>query len=346
MNCKQAVILAGGAGTRLKAIAGARPKALTPVAGQPVIDHLIAEFLAAGVTDFLLLLGIGAEAIVGHVEQRWSGQARFASVTESSPRGTGGALLDAREHLQRKFFLCFGDVVFRTDLAALAGDLERLSADVMISVHPNDHPFDSDAVIFDEAGRVSALSVAPHAQPVRNRVNAGIYVMTRDVIERLAPQIATGNQAERLDLEKHIVAPAVQRYRVFARELIEYLRDVGTPERLALAEQDFALGVPQRLADPSCRAAFLISYGQLFEPNGTAKSEGIAALKNAVEQGLFPAVMVSGVPGLDKAALDTALGALGAFSWDYVDFGPESLDFGYLTRRLVAEQTVFMAHAP
>jgi hypothetical protein len=347
MNCEQAVILAGGAGTRLKAVSGGKPKALTDVAGKPVIDHLIGEFLAAGVTDFLLLLGVGAEPLQHHVEQRWVGKARFAISREDAPRGTGGALVDAMDMLADSFFLCFGDVVFRTDLEGLRADLDRFGADAMMTVHPNDHPFDSDAVLCAADGRVTGLSVAPHVSPVRNRVNAGVYAMRQSLVRRLAAELGDGWPAKP-DLEKHLVAPAVGRARLFARELTEYLRDMGTPERLALAERDFAAAVPARLSDPNLRAGFLIALDALFDlsgPEPLSRPAGVQALRDHIGQGYFPAAMLGAQPTFSLEKLDEVLGAQGSYVWDYVLSPPGAVDSSYFARRcLVADQTVFMAN--
>ena len=101
---KSLVVLAGGFGTRLRSVVSDVPKPLAPVAGQPFIVHLIDHWVNQGVVDFIFLLHYEAEKIK-RVLNELSGRDEFFGVTfrfvvETTPLGTGGAILNAID--------CFG----------------------------------------------------------------------------------------------------------------------------------------------------------------------------------------------------------------------------------------------
>jgi len=114
----QAVILAGGLGTRLGALAQDLPKPMVDVGGKPFLEHMICMLARQGIRDIVLLTGHRAEVIERHFGD---GTAFFAQIRysrEPQPLGTGGALLLARDLLAPQFLLLFGDVLRRIDYAA------------------------------------------------------------------------------------------------------------------------------------------------------------------------------------------------------------------------------------
>lgn len=108
----QAVILVGGRGTRLGAVTDVCPKPLVDVGGRPFLDYLIAELVRHGFTDILLLAGYLADQLKA-LEARAAGLGcRIRCLVEPSPAGTGGALMQARDHLAEQFLLLNDDSLF------------------------------------------------------------------------------------------------------------------------------------------------------------------------------------------------------------------------------------------
>ena len=92
---RQAVILAGGQGTRLKEISGSLPKPMVPVRGKPLLQHLIEQCVAYGILDIKLLVNYKKEVIEDFFGCGDQYGANIQYIVESKPRGTAGALLDA-----------------------------------------------------------------------------------------------------------------------------------------------------------------------------------------------------------------------------------------------------------
>ncbi|MDZ4804454.1 MAG: sugar phosphate nucleotidyltransferase [Candidatus Eisenbacteria bacterium] len=119
MTTRQAVILAGGLGTRIAALSGGLPKILLPVAGRPFLHHLLEHLAGQGITEVVLLLGVGADAVVAAARTDPLPGLLVATSVEPRPLGTGGALRLAANQLADRFFLVNGDTLLRADLPAL-----------------------------------------------------------------------------------------------------------------------------------------------------------------------------------------------------------------------------------
>lgn len=236
----QLVVLAGGLGTRLAAATGGLPKALVPVAGKPVIERQVELALQHGFDRVLLLLGHAADDIVRWTETRGPREVAFTWQVEREARGTGGALVDALPALDERFVLFFADQLLDFDVGQLVRHHAAARNDVTVVVHPNDHPHDSDLLEVDVEGRVRALHRPPHADRLkRNVVNAATYVLDRRALEPLVGA-CSGTRADLArDLLPRMIGAGV---RVGAYRSREYLKDMGTPERLAKVETDLASG--------------------------------------------------------------------------------------------------------
>jgi D-glycero-alpha-D-manno-heptose 1-phosphate guanylyltransferase len=116
----QAIVLAGGAGTRLRSRVADRPKPMAPRAGRPFLEHLLDYWTRQGVSSFVLSLGHLAPAVVNHFGESYRGAGLVHSV-ENAPLGTGGGALLAASRLTEAspFLLLNGDTLFAVELPAL-----------------------------------------------------------------------------------------------------------------------------------------------------------------------------------------------------------------------------------
>jgi histidinol-phosphate phosphatase family protein len=296
---KQLVVLAGGMGTRLAAVTGGLPKALVPVGGKPVVELQVELAVRYGIERVLLLLGHGAEDVVAWT-RTWAGpRVDFSWQIEQQPRGTGGAILDALRHLDERFVLFFADQLLDFDVGRLAEHHAAAANDVTVVVHPNDHPHDSDLLAVDAAGRVTALHRPPHAgKLIRNVVNAATYVIDRRSLEPL--RVPEGVRADLArDLLPQMIASGTQ---VGAYRSREYLKDMGTPERLAKVEADLASGVVAgRRAERPMPAILLdrdgtinVERGRITRPDDIELIAGVAdSIKRAHAKGHLVAVVTN-----------------------------------------------------
>ncbi|MGC8991591.1 MAG: nucleotidyltransferase family protein, partial [Verrucomicrobiia bacterium] len=175
---KQAVILAGGKGTRLKERLGELPKPLIRIGGRPLLGHHLALCEKYGFSDVVLLLGHGAEKIQQYVNEQKQPGLQVRCIIEPRLLGTAGAVVAARERLAERFLVVYGDLMIRMDLDRLWHAHEAMRADATLVVHPNDHPYDSDLVEVDKQGCVCAFHAKPHPPELfyQNLVNAAVYV--------------------------------------------------------------------------------------------------------------------------------------------------------------------------
>src|SRR5436190_15119768 len=178
---RQAIILAGGAGTRLRERLGDLPKPMIPIANQPLLEHQVELCRHHGFTDLVFFTHHRADLVENHFGDgaRWN--VRIRHLVEREPLGTAGAVLAGREYLQDRFLVLYGDTMVNVDLDRLWNAHAQADAAATLLLHPNDHPLDSDLVETDEVSRITAFHNRPHAagRYFQNLVNAGLYVIEK-----------------------------------------------------------------------------------------------------------------------------------------------------------------------
>jgi histidinol-phosphate phosphatase family protein len=236
-------ILAGGKGTRLAAIAGDIPKVLVAVGGKAVLAHQLELAAATGVREVTVFAGHLADK----VETFLGDGGRFGlcarTLVEHEPLGSAGALLALLDSLPEHFLLVSGDVMLAVDLARMAQRHLEGGADLTALVHPNDHPHDSDLIETDADDWVTAVHGYPHPPDAffGNVVNASLYVVRREALRPLVPPMA--GVSAKLDFAKDVMPALIARGgRVLAYRSSEYIKDMGTTERLRKVETDWAAG--------------------------------------------------------------------------------------------------------
>ena len=342
----QAVIMAGGKGTGLRAITHDEiPKPMAPVAGKPILQWQIECLRDQGVTDVVLIVGHLGEKI-----QAFFGDGRALGVDiryikELIPLGTAGALSLLPPMLKDDvFFLVFGDVLFDIDLARMMDFHRGKEAMATLFVHPNSHPFDSDLVICDSTGRVQGFDSKHDVRTgwYHNCVNAGFYLLDKTVCERVPEE-------RRVDLEKELLAEMIARGEsVYAYRSSEYIKDVGTVERITAAEEELRSGyIAKRSLRNRQRAIFLDRDGTVNRKNGLVWKEEQFELEDGVVEAIreinrsgYLAILVTNQPVVARGLcsvedvenihkkLETLLGREGVYL-DDIRFCPHHPDKGY-----------------
>jgi histidinol-phosphate phosphatase family protein len=323
-------ILAGGKGTRLVSRTGDLPKPMVPIAGKPVLQHQIELCKRHGFTDIALLVQHRHEKISEYFGDGSHFGVNLTYVIEVDPRGTSGALRDALYRLDDRFLVIYGDTFLDVDLRKLWRAHEASGADGTLFLHPNDHPQDSDLIEIQESGSVRAILPYPHpgGLEVRNLVNAALYVLERAGLEDVTP--AEG----KADIAKHMFPRMLELgRRLYGYVSPEYIKDMGTPERLDKVERDFLEGLPERLSGRQPRSAvFLDRDGtinreviRLKLPDQVELLPGAAAAIRRINRSGILAVVITNQPvvargdinfeelNLIHARLESQLGSGGAF---------------------------------
>lgn len=342
------VIVAGGKGTRLSALFGDVPKALVPVAGTPILQHQLELAAKAGVKSATIFAGFLADQIARFVGDGSRFGMAITVHVEEEPLGNAGAVLQSLDNMPERFFVMYGDVMMAVDLARMARFHMDHAAAFTAFVHPNDHPFDSDLVEADAQGRVTALHNAPHdpGRSYANLVNAALYVVERDALRAFA---APGKQDFTKDVMPGLIASGAK---VLAYRSAEYIKDMGTPERLARVEADFKSGKIDLAGSGKPRAAvFLdrdgtlnVEKGFLASQDGLELLPGVGAALKALRQAGYSLVVLTNQPVIargeaseeDVAAihrrLEWELGKQGAYL-DAVYLCPHHPDRGFAGER-------------
>lgn len=320
-----AVILAGGFGTRLAAVNTNRPKALTPLLGKSVILWQIEALRAEGVREFILVTGYLGDRIEAELGDGSALGVQIRYFREQTPLGTAGALF--RLGLTEDFLLLNGDLVFSFDLGAMAAFHWKHNALATLFCHPSAHPFDSAVIDAREEGKIAGFFdklSKPEIFP--NLCNAGIAILSPALLS-MYPQTGPA------DLDRDVLIPAVSTGRLFAYKSSEYVKDMGTPERLAAAEQDLDSGiVEKKRKTEKHRAVFLdrdgtlnVYRGYITSPDALSLLPGAAKAVRMINRAGDLAVLVTNQPVVARGdctmddlrligwKLETLLGKEGAF---------------------------------
>jgi histidinol-phosphate phosphatase family protein len=251
------------------------PKALLPVAGIPIVFRQLTVLAREGVKAVTVLAGnLGEELRRGIQPEAARLKLDLEVVIEDAPLGTAGCLTSLRGRAAGPFLIVYGDMLFDLSLAPLLEAHRLREAILTIVAHPNDHPETSDLLVVGDDGIVSAVipvSGGSHDNR-RNLVPAGIYLAQPEFLDQL-------RLGERADMIKDVLPRIINLgLPVAVYNTSEYLRDVGTPNRHALAERDLATGRVERLSRHRARpAVFLDIDGVLSEEIG---GQGVLAPEN------------------------------------------------------------------
>jgi dTDP-glucose pyrophosphorylase/histidinol phosphatase-like enzyme len=221
---RQALILAGGRGTRLGAITEAIPKPMLRIAGdKPFLDYLIEMIERHGYEDILLLGGYLGEVLEAAYDGRRIGRATIRVLLEKAPLGTAGALTVARETLDSRFLLMNGDAFFDINLRAL--EQASLDGGAMATLALRSV---GDAArygrVIEEQGKVVAFLEKDPSRPGPGIINGGIYALKREILDFVS--------ALPCSLEQDVFPALVERGQIRGKAFDGYFLDIGLPETL------------------------------------------------------------------------------------------------------------------
>lgn len=225
----QVVILAGGLGTRLRAVAGDTPKILVPVYGRPFVDWQFELLQRHDATDVLMCVGHGSDRIQAHVGDgsRFGLRVRYSQENPNALLGTGGALVHALPALADRFLVLYGDSYLPIDYRHFATAFARCGQRIMMSVYRNLGRWDrSNVRIKHERVTFYDKNALPGAADC---IDYGLTGLTRSMIE------SRQNDAVPLDLAT-ILGDAVRCGDVAAWIAPERFYEIGSPGGLAELE--------------------------------------------------------------------------------------------------------------
>ncbi len=267
----QAVIMAGGKGTRLASITKNEvPKPMVQIKGRPLLEWQLDQLKRYGITRVTMIIGFLGEKITEYFGDGSRFGFEIDYIVEEEPLGTAGAFYYLKEKLvDREFLLVFGDVFFDINIRRMIDFHHEKHAMVTLFAHPNSHPFDSDLIVAGEDKKVVGFDSKHNVRDYYydNQVNAGFYVVNSTLCDIVTAPVKT-------DFEKDILAVMVERGEdVYAYISPEFIKDVGTVERIQKTVEDFDSGfIQRRNLEYRQKAIFLDRDGTLNELNGFIKN--------------------------------------------------------------------------
>jgi mannose-1-phosphate guanylyltransferase len=282
----QALVLAGGEGTRLRPLTLTTPKPVLPLAGRPFLTFMLDWLRGHGVTEAILSCGFlsdGVETVLGDI---YNGM-RLRYVTEDEPLGTGGPVRLAHDAglLEERLLVLNGDVLTDIDLTAELAAHERTGARVTLALVEVDDTASYGVVPTATDGAVEAFLEKTSGPVPTNRINAGAYVLARDVVEELIP--AGGPVSFERDVFPKLVGNGLYG---FAGD--GYWIDIGTPERYLEATWDLLSGRVASSLPPRDETGSLIGDGCLTSgahigPQTVLGDHCVAGSDSAIERSVL-----------------------------------------------------------
>lgn len=216
----QAIILAGGRGTRLGAVVPHLPKPMAPIRSRPFLEILLDYLKAEGIREVVLSTGYMSETIVSYFGTQYE-TISIQYVIEARPLGTGGAIKRAlREVTSDPVFVLNGDTFVKVDYRGmLAAHKEASSVMTLALKHAEDVSRYGKAIV--EAGRVVSFHEKGSSGP--GLINAGVYLLTRSLFDPF-------NLPEAFSFENEFLYPKVAEIRPQAFITNDYFIDIGNPE--------------------------------------------------------------------------------------------------------------------
>lgn len=335
--------MAGGKGTRISSVASDIPKPMIPIAGKPVLEHEINCLREQGFSDLIITVSHLGQTIMGYFRDGSDFGVHIEYFVEEVPLGNAGALLRLKMKLTEDFLLLNADSVFDIDFNRFVDFHKYRGGLATLFTHPNNHPYDSGLIVADDMGRVTQWLTKEDDRTgyYRNRVNAGLHVLSPKLLEQVA-------DTPKIDLDRQILKPLAGTGQMYVYDSPEYVKDMGTPERYAAVCDDFVRGkVQARNLKKKQKAIFLDRDGTINEYVGFLRNiddfrliEGASDAIKMINQSGYLAIVVTNQPVIARGEvtvsqldeihnkMETLLGADGAYV-DAIYYCPHHPHKGY-----------------
>jgi len=232
---REAIILAGGMGTRLRDAVPGIPKCLAPVAGRPFLFYVINYLRRQGVERFVFSLGYLHDKIEAYLQAEFS-TLRYVTVVETEPLGTGGAIQLACTKIEgHQAIVANGDTLYNASLAPAALFHERQLAECTLLLKPM-QDFDRYGVVETDADH-RVISFLEKKQYAQGTINGGLYLLhTGKFLDEEFP--------DKFSFEKNYLEAMISSRRIYGLVDDGYFIDIGIPGDFEKAGRDFSRSLP------------------------------------------------------------------------------------------------------
>lgn len=228
----EAVILAGGFGTRLQTVVNDVPKPMAPVNGAPFLNYILSYLKHYGITRVVLSTGYLAEKISGFYQEEYGGIA-IAYTREDTPLGTGGGIRLALEKCTTPNVLVLnGDSFFDVNITAYVAQHQSHQSDCSLALRKVENAARYGTIDLGVNNRVNAFREKDSIEK-EGLINGGVYILNRELFLKLT------EAAKPFSIEKDFYEQRLDELQIFGFEHNGYFIDIGIPEDYKKAQHDF-----------------------------------------------------------------------------------------------------------
>jgi D-glycero-alpha-D-manno-heptose 1-phosphate guanylyltransferase len=229
MKIKEAIILAGGLGTRLRSVVPDLPKCMASVAGKPFIYYVITYFQKQGIGKFILSLGYKHEVVEQYITTQFE-TSDFTFSIEKDPLGTGGAInLACTQTSEKTVLVLNGDTFFKVDLNKLAPFHHMCGADCTLSLKPMTRFKRYGVVRLNKDYSIESFREKKYYE--EGLINGGVYALN---IHKFQQE----HLPQKFSFEKDYLETLYLQRRMFGVIQDEYFIDIGIPEDYERAQKE------------------------------------------------------------------------------------------------------------
>ena len=234
---KEAIILAGGLGTRLRSVVADVPKCMAPVNGTPFLTFIIDDLKKQGIERFIFSLGYKSESIIDFAEDKYKDLDKVY-VIEKEPLGTGGAIKEACKAVNGENVLVLnGDTLFSVDLQELADIHIKQHAACTIALKPMINFSRYGSVETNTNAMVTAFNEKQFCK--KGLINGGIYVLNaQQFLQEQLPGI--------FSFEKEYLEKKINTHKLYGIAFDDYFIDIGIPEDYERAQRELGIRSERR----------------------------------------------------------------------------------------------------
>ncbi len=220
------MILAAGEGRRLRPLTNHTPKPMLPIAGRPLLEHVITHLRDCDVTNLAINLHHLPGAVMNYFGDgsRWGVKLRYS--LEEQLLGSAGGVKRLQSFFDETFIVYYGDVFTQTDLWPMIALHQHTGALVTMGLYHVPDPWNRGIVQLDKRQRIIRFAEKPARDQVFSHLaNAGIYVMEPKVLERISPGEVSDFGS---DVFPRLLAEGVT---MSGYVIHDHLIDIGLPEK-------------------------------------------------------------------------------------------------------------------
>ncbi|MGW1468948.1 sugar phosphate nucleotidyltransferase [Streptomyces sp. NPDC002308] len=311
-EAREAILLVGGKGTRLRPLTVRTPKPMVPAAGVPFLTHQLARARAAGVEHIVLATSYLAEVFEPHFGDGSDLGLHIEYVTEREPLGTGGAIRNVAHKLtsgpDEPVLIFNGDILTGLDIRALVTTHTDSGADVSLHLTRVQDPRAFGLVPTDASGRVSAFLEKPQTpeEIVTDQINAGAYIFRRSVIDTIPADRPVSVERETF--------PGLLAAGAHLQGMVDstYWLDLGTPQAFVRGSADLVLGRAPSPAVPGRCGERLVLPGAQVAPDAKLSGGTVVGERAVIGEGARitgSAVLADAVIEAGAVVTDSLVGA-------------------------------------